>query len=144
MRKSLLSFLVLLFPLMTQKFAQNQLGCRNAPRLRMKLLYLKSIKTFRFLFLTVLGIGVCLVFLLSSIIILNISIFLYAPLGAGTKMWLGLMFAAVYLFAAIGAYSFVFSQKKWLFIFHAQNILKDEEGIFPLEKSKSEAVNTGI
>ncbi|MBF0511434.1 MAG: hypothetical protein HQL13_03800 [Candidatus Omnitrophica bacterium] len=126
MRKGLLPLLFFLLPRIVQKITQSPQGCQNVPRLRMKLFYLRFIKLCRLLFLSCLGIGISLVFLLSSIIIFNIALFLYAPLSMETKMWVGFFSAAVYLWIGIAAFVFVFSQKKWLYMFNAQNILKNE------------------
>jgi len=131
MRKSLLSLLFVLLPMITKKIALNPQGCRNAPRLRMKLFYLRIIKICRLLSLSFLGMGVCLVFLLSSIIIFNITLFFYAPYSVETKMWIGFLSAAFYLLMATAAFVFVFKQKQWLYMFNAQNILKNEAGESP-------------
>ena len=126
MKKSLWSLGLMLFSGMMQKFTLSQRqGYSQMTRLRIKLLYLKTIKTCRLLFLNFLGVGACLVFLLSSIIIFNITLFLYAPYAAQAKMWLGFFLAAVYLSIAVWAFSYVFSEEKWLRMFHAHNMLKN-------------------
>ena len=79
--------------------------------------------------------GIFLVFLLSSIIIFNIALFAYSPYSMESKMWLGFFSAFVYLLIAIGAFVFVFAERKWLYMFNAQNILKNETGMFPSEKN---------
>ncbi|MBF0570338.1 MAG: hypothetical protein HQL12_00555 [Candidatus Omnitrophica bacterium] len=103
--------------------------------MKIKLLYLRIIKTCRFLSLSYLGMGVCLVFMLSSIIILNTTFFIYTPFSMEIKMWVGFLSAAVYFLIAIGAFVFVFSEKKWLFMFNAQDIFKDETGVSSLGKT---------
>ena len=135
MRKGFLSLLFVFVSMITKNIASSPQGCRNVPRLKMKLLYLRIIKISRLLSLSFLGMGVCLVFLLSSIIIFNITIFFYAPYSIETKMWLGFISASIYLLLALVAFVFVFTQKQWLYMFNAENILKDEMGIAPLEKT---------
>lgn len=139
MRKGLLSLLFDLLPLITKKIVFNPHGCTNVPRLRMKLFYLRIIKICRWLFLISLGIGVCFVFLLCSIIIFNMALFFYTPFSMETKMWMGFLSAAVYFLIATAAFAFVSSQKKWLYMFNAQNILKDEVGMSSLEKTDSKS-----
>jgi hypothetical protein len=127
MKKSLLSVFFALFPRVMQKLVFRQQEYKNLTQLRMKLFYLRIIKTCRWFFLSFLGIGVCLVFLLSSIIILNLTLFLYVPCSMGIKMWLGFLSAAFYLLIAIGAFIFVFTEEKWLRMFDAQNMLKNSQ-----------------
>jgi hypothetical protein len=127
MRKNLLSVLLALLPRIMQKFAFQQQGYKNIAQLRMKLLYLRIIKICRWLFLSFLGIGVCLVFLFSSIILFNFTVFFYVPCSMGIKMWLGFLSAAVYLLIAMGAFTFVFTESKWLRMFNAQNMLKNPQ-----------------
>jgi len=42
-------------------------------------------------------------------------------------MWLGFLSAAVYLLIAMGAFTFVFTEEKWLRVFNAQNMLKNSQ-----------------
>jgi hypothetical protein len=42
-----------------------------------------------------------------------------------TKMWVGFVFAAVYLLIAVKSFLYVFAEGKWLNIFYAQNIFKE-------------------
>lgn len=93
-------------------------------RLKAAFLYVKSIKTFRFLFLSFLGIGVCLIFLLTSIVLFHASLFLYSPWSAETKMYVGLVCAAFYFSIALFIFSKVFSHGRWMEIFHAKDILE--------------------
>lgn len=134
MRKHLMTLFLLLMPSIRQRLANNQGTYKDIARLKASLLYLKTIKTFRFLFLSVLGIGVCLVFLVSSIALFNTSLFTYAPYSAETKMWAGFLLAAFYLMIAGIAFSLVFSQEKWLNMFHAQAMIKKIQGEPEIQK----------
>jgi hypothetical protein len=67
--------------------------------------------------------GVCLVFLFVSIILLHVSLFLYAPWSMGTKMMVGLVCSLVYLLATLVMFSQIFASDKWLKIFHAETIM---------------------
>jgi hypothetical protein len=99
----------------------NPMHTLDIARLKMSYLYVKSIKTFRLLFVSLLGIGISLVFLLSSLILFHASIFLYAPLSPSVKMWIGLLFAAIYFGIAFMIFSKIFSESRWLEIFHVKN-----------------------
>jgi type VI protein secretion system component VasK len=92
-------------------------------RLKMSLMYVRCIKTFRLLFMSLLGMGICLVFLLVGLIVFHITLFLYAPWSAETKLIVGLLSSAIYLLATIALFSKVFAADKWLEIFHAEDIM---------------------
>jgi hypothetical protein len=93
---------------------------RNAldlAQLKMSFLYIKSVKTFRLLFVSLLGIGICLVFLSASLMVFHVSLFL-SPLSEVAKMWIGFGCAAVYFGIAFEIFSRIFSQRRWMKIFH--------------------------
>jgi hypothetical protein len=94
-------------------------------KLKMSFLYIKSIKTFRFLFLSLFGIGICLVFLLSSLILFHTSLFLYTPWSNEIKMGIGILCTIIYFSIALSIFSKIFSQKRWMEIFHAESLLGD-------------------
>ena len=121
-------------------FNANRMNYAEVAHLKMAMLYLKTIKTCRFLFLSFLGIGVCLVFLLTSLVLFNVSLFMYAPYTDSAKMWLGFCFAAVYLSIAGVAFTYVFSQSKWVEIFNAGNIL-DKLDAESLTEANSNSTN---
>ena len=91
-------------------------------RLKASLMYVKSIETARLLFVSMLGIGICLTLLSISLLLFHATLFLYAPWNAEVKMWVGLAFALVYFGIAVKAFSYVFSEAQWLKIFHAEDI----------------------
>ena len=122
MKKTLWSLGLMLFSKAVHQFTLGQRqGYSQMTRLRIKLLYLKIVKICRLLFLNFLGVGVCLVFLLSSIIICTVTLLLYTPYAMQAKMWLGFFLAAVHLSIAVWAFSSIFSEEKWLRMFHAHN-----------------------
>jgi hypothetical protein len=90
--------------------------------LKISMFYIKSIETMRLLFLGMVGIGLCLMFLLSGIVLLHVVIFVYMPWSAETKIAIGLGCAAFYIVLAVSAFIFLSSQTKWLKIFHADKI----------------------
>lgn len=139
MKKTIMAFLFSLFPIMMQGLnPSRRAASMEIARLKMSLLYIKSIETSRLLFISLLGIGVCLVFMTIGLIIFHATLFLYAPWSAATKMYVGFAFTAIYFSIAGIAFSYVFSQDKWLKIFHADSIinsLKDKSS--PEEISKS-------
>ena len=94
-------------------------------KLKMSLVYVKSINTFRLLFMSLLGIGVCLILLISGIILLHTILFLYMPWSIETKIYAGLSLIGVYFFTAFNMCSYIFSQEKWLKIFHADCIVEN-------------------
>ena len=101
----------------------------NADRLRMSLLYIKSIKTFRLLFISFLGVGACLVFLLAGLILLDVTLFMYAPLDAQTKMYIGLASTFTYFLIAGLLFHYIFLQETWMSMFNAKEMMKEIEGI---------------
>ena len=100
-------------------------GHMELTRLKMSVMYVRSIKTFRLLFMSLLGIGLSLMFLFIGLIVFHISLFLYAPWTMEIKMVVGLVFSAVYLLASLSLFSQIFAPEKWLEIFNANDIAKD-------------------
>ena len=126
MRKDLWSLALVFLSGMVQRLVLGQRqGYKNVAQLRIRLLYLRTIKTCRLLFLNFLGVGMCLVFLLSSILIFNAAFFFYAPYDPQTKMWVGFCLAAVYFLMAAGVFYSMFTEEKWLRMFHAHGIFED-------------------
>ena len=114
--------------------ADQQQGLQDMAQLRIRLFCLRTIQTVRLLFVYLLGTGICLVFLLSSISMCNTTLFNYASLTPQAKMWLGFSLAAVYLIVACVVFSILFSEKKWLRIFHAHHMFRDLEDMSFKEK----------
>ncbi len=82
--------------------------------------YLQSIKTLRLLFISLLGIGVCLVFLTAGLALFHVGIFLYAPWTAEEKMYVTFICATLYVAGAFGTFMYIFNQRQWVIIFNAQ------------------------
>jgi len=122
MRKTMGALLMLL---MSSAFKGqiNPSGHMELTKLRMALLYLRFIKTSRLLFLSLLSMGMCLVFLLAGLILFHVSLFLYAPWSIPTKMFVGLGFSFFYLLVTLIVFSQIFASEKWLEIFHAHTII---------------------
>jgi hypothetical protein len=92
-------------------------------KLKMAKLYVKGVESLRLLFIAIFGMGVCLVFLLSAIVLFHTIILFYMPWDVQTKICVSLVFAGMYLIIAIASFGYVFSQLKWLKMFHADKIL---------------------
>ena len=138
MKKILKSLLLGLLLRPRQGFNSFQRSTMDLAKLKMSLLYLKSIETSRLLFASLLGIGICLVLLMSSVFLFHASIFLYSSWSAAAKMWFGIFFAVLYMALAAAGFIYIFSQAKWLKIFHAGNIADDLN-----KKSSSEEIESG-
>jgi hypothetical protein len=124
MKKTLLALMLFAF----KSFRGAQMPHRSMldlARLRASLMYVKSIETFRLLFVSILGIGACLILLLSGLVLFHATLFLYAPWSNQAKLWFGLISALVYLTVAAKAFSYVFSEAQWLKMFHAQEVVDD-------------------
>ncbi len=100
-------------------------GHMELTRLKIALMYVRSVKTFRLLFMSLLSIGVCLVFLLVGLVLFHVSLFLYAPWSMATKMLVGLFFSLAYLMATFVIFTQIFSSDKWLKIFNADAIMEN-------------------
>ncbi len=96
-------------------------------RTKMSLMYLKGVKTSRLLFLSLLGVGICLLCVLAGLALLHTTLFLYAPWSGQTKMIIGLVFSAMYLGIGGMAFRYIFDQGKWLKMFHAEDLLDDQQ-----------------
>ncbi len=127
MKKTLMT--LFLFALKSLKGARPyQRSFMDLARLKASLMYVKSIETARLLFVSMLGIGICLGLILVSLALFHAALFLYAPWSAEVKLWVGLGFAAIYMGIAVKALSYVFSESKWLEIFHADEVIEDIAG----------------
>ena len=122
MKNILMNSLKFLFSRFMNSSASNQ--STEITKLKITKLYVQSIGSLRLLFITLFGMGVCLVFLLSAIVLLHAVIFMYMPWDVQTKIWVSLFFVALYFIIAIAASICVFSQMNWLKMFHAEKILE--------------------
>ena len=144
MKKHLTTILFLLLSNTAQRLTMNKGLYADVARLKIDLFYLKVIKTFRLLFINSLGIGICLIFLLSSLVLFHVTFFLYAPFTVESKMWLGFAFAAFYLFIALKSFSYIFGENRWIGLFHAEHMLKKAEGmVSPQRNSKPTSERNG-
>jgi hypothetical protein len=123
MRKTLWTILLLWASSAVKGLQANQGNHIELTRLKASLMYVRSIKTFRLLFMSLLSMGVCLVFLFVGLILFHVSLFLYAPWSVGTKMLVGLLCSVVYLLATFIMFAQIFASDKWLKIFHADAIM---------------------
>ena len=114
----------------------------NLARLKISLMYLRSVDTFRLLFISLVGVGICLIFFLSGLILFNVTLFLYAPWSNEIKMYVGFVLAAVYFLIAGTAFLYIFSHAKWLKMFHADNILGQLPGSSEPTSSEKEHTTT--
>jgi hypothetical protein len=140
MKNTLISLLLNFFSTPLESFRNYRKSTVELARLKIALLYVKSIETFRLLFLSLLGVGVCLFFLLGSMVLFHAVLFNYTPWSTTTKMYLGFFLSLVYFLLAVSAFYYVFSQTKWLKIFYADDIVKklSEMG---LDKEKDAAAS---
>ncbi len=116
---------VFLFANVAHGFKPYRRASVDLAKIKMSLMNIKGIETFRLLFVSALGIGICLVLLLSGLLIFHATLLLYTPWTDQTKMYVGLFFGGLYLLAAVGAFLYIFSQAKWLQIFHAEKMVDD-------------------
>jgi len=121
MKNILMSSLTFLF----SRFMNSSGSNRSAEITKLKItkLYVKSVESLRLLFITLFGMGVCLVFLLCAIVLFHVVILMYMPWDVQTKIFVSLLFAALYFIIAGASFAYVFSQVKWLKMFHADKIL---------------------
>src|SRR4051812_31997558 len=116
MKKILVSVLLFLFSGAVKRAASNYE--EDTARVKMSVMYLKLIKTCRLLFISLLGIGICLNLGLVGLVLLHATLFLYTPLSTTTQMIIGFGSAALYIGAAAFAFSRLFAQDEWLKMFH--------------------------
>ena len=124
MKNILMSSLTFLFSRFMNSSTSN--GSTEITKLKITKLYVKSIESLRLLFITLFGMGVCLVFLLSAIVIFHVVIFMYMPWEVQTKIIVSLSFASLYFIIATVSLVCVFSQVNWIKMFHAEKILEKE------------------
>lgn len=113
-------------------------------KLKISLVYLKSIKTFRVLFMSLFAIGTCIVLMTIGIILFHIILLVYFPWSIQTKVVVSLGFVVAYFIAVIFICAQLFLESKWLRIFHAEALAQslmrepsfDESVILEDEKIK--------
>jgi hypothetical protein len=143
-KQTLLTFLLLAFKAVRgANPVQYHRSMMDLARLKASLMYVKGIETFRLLFMSAMGMGVCLVLLLSSLMLFHAALFLYTPWSAQVKLMVGLSFALVYFLITVKAFSYVLSESKWLEIFHAQDVAEDIAGkVSPQSSTEDYSKNT--
>ena len=123
MNKILMGVLVSLFAGFMKKSSSDQQAYKDIALLKMTVLYLKSVETFRLVCISVLCISSCVIFFITSIVLFHTSLFLYAPWRAEDKMLFGFLSAAFYLLTAVAVCFYIFNPERWLKIFHAHRIV---------------------
>ncbi len=125
MRKILMSFLLMAASGAVKGMVQNKQGqAMDRTKLKMQLIYVKSIETSRLLFMSLFGVGVCLILVLTGITLFHTVLLGYTPWSTETKMWVGFLLAGGYLTIALKMFNDVFAQDRWIKIFHAAQVVE--------------------
>jgi hypothetical protein len=103
-------------------------GSAELTKLKIATIYLHVVKVSRLFFISLLGSGVCLVLLLAGLLLVHITIFCYAPWDVSVKVTLTLICAFLYILTAIGIFTYVFAEDKWMKMFNAEGMIKDLTG----------------
>jgi len=140
MKKALWTFLLLWASSAVKGLQVTQGGHMELARLKVSLTYIRAIKTFRLLFMSLLGMGLCMVLLFMGLVLFHVTLFLYSPWNMETKMLVGFMCSAVYLLVTLLLFSKIFAQDKWLRIFHAEDIMKQLKGEVGSAQEDSEKI----
>ena len=138
MKKALWTLLLLWVSSAIKGLQANQGDHMALTRLKMSLMYMRMIKTFRLLFMSLLGLGLCLILLLVGLILFHVSLFLYAPWSMDTKMLVGISSSAIYLLASFFLFYKIFASEKWLEIFNAEGIVSHLNQEASLHKESEE------
>jgi len=142
MGKTLWTFLLLWGGSVIKRLQANQGDHLELTRLKMSLMYVRGIKTFRLLFMSLWGMGICMVFLLMGLVLFHATLFLYSPWSMETKMLVGFLCSAFYLLGTLLLFSKIFAQDKWLRIFHAEGIMEHlKEEVSPAEEGSEKMVH---
>jgi hypothetical protein len=140
MRKTLWTLLLLWASSAVKGLQASQGNHMELTRLKMSLLYVRTVRTLRLLFMSLLSMGICLILLLAGLILFYVSLFLYAPWSAETKMLVGFFSSAIYLLGSFALFSKIFASDKWLEIFNAEGIIAHLNGDpDPVQKKREEA-----
>ena len=109
-------------------------------KLKVAMGYVQAIKVFRLLAVSLLGSGICLVFLFTGLVLFHCAILFYAPWDVTTKMWVTLFCGAAYILASIGIFTYVFAEDQWLKIFNADKVIGELTNI-PDQQGQSRQTN---
>lgn len=121
MNKILISALGIIFSSLMNRVTPSDRS-KDITQLQMSLIYVKSIETFRLLYVSIFGLGLCLVFFLISIALIYTSVFLYAPWTAEAKMLFGLVTAVLLLAVLVVVLMKILNSQQWLKAFHADHL----------------------
>lgn len=122
-KRLLLSSLLGLCSLAAKAFGPYRQEVMDTARLKMSLLYIRGINVLRLLFVSLLGVGLCLMFLLGGIILLYTTLILYAPWSDQVKFYVNLACAVLYMGLSLGTFFYVFAHAKWLEMLQANHIV---------------------
>src|SRR5947208_2030630 len=101
------------------KFIQGTVSSvQDLTQSKLAILYVHSIKISRLFFISLVGAGACLIFLLIGLILVHQTILSYAPWEASVKVTITLICAVSYLLIAAGIFFYVFAEDKWMKMFN--------------------------
>ena len=125
MKRILLTSLLLLASNFIKGLNSYRMSSIDLTKLKITMWYLQSIKTLRLLFISLLGLGVCLIFLISGLVCFSVALLVYAPLAVTVKMSLAFLLAVVYIAMGLGIFFYLFSDEKWIKIFNVDHFIKE-------------------
>ncbi len=94
-------------------------------KLRLAKGYLMGIKIFRLLYMSFWGSSLSLVFLLTGLVLIHLTILIYVPWDAGVKTAFTLISGGLYISIAAFMFSYTFAEERWLKIFNAAKVVSE-------------------
>ncbi|MBF0489545.1 MAG: hypothetical protein HQL15_02870 [Candidatus Omnitrophica bacterium] len=111
------------------KFLQGTVACaEDVTRVRLATMYLHAVKVSRLLFISLLGSGACLVLLLTGVVLIHCTIFIYAPWEVSVKVTVTLICAVFYLLSAAAIVAYFFTKDRWMAMFNTDSTIKELTG----------------
>ena len=94
-------------------------------KVRAALRNVETLRTLRRAVLALCGVTACVVMMAGGAILVPLALCLFMPWDASTRLWVALAFAGVYLAIPIVAAGMALSERRWIYFFHVDQLLKD-------------------
>ena len=93
-------------------------------KLQMAAGYVKTIKVFRKIQMSLFAMLFCMIFFISGITIIHITILFFAPWTEITRIILTVIFGCIYIFLGVGLFIFLISEKNIIQLFRVDELIE--------------------
>lgn len=87
--------------------------------------YVKTVKVFRRVTIGIFALLFCMIFFISGMTIIHITVLFFAPLAETTRIILTVIFGCIYILLGAGLFVFLISEKNWIRLFQVEELIKN-------------------